>query len=128
MGITNPYNPGQVIVIDLAEEGIGEIVSVFLISGSKLGILDKNGHLVYYLLIEDRLTLPIELDSTIEEAYFVQSQMKVIAKNGNQIIVYNVIDNDIKTFVFTNTVKDFTWTSEGMYVLTADGTIWFKKN
>ncbi|HOO31953.1 MAG TPA: VWA domain-containing protein [Thermotogota bacterium] len=128
MGITNPYNPGQVIVIDLAEEGIGEIVSVFLINGSKLGILDRNGHLVYYLLIEDRLTLPIELDSEIEEAYFVPSQMKLIARSGNQIITYNALDNDIQNYIFTNTVKDFTWTSEGIYILTTDGTIWFKEN
>jgi hypothetical protein len=128
MGITNPYNPGQVIVIDLAEEGLSEIVSVFLINGSKLGILDRTGHLVYYLLIEDRLTLPIELGSDIEEAYFVNNQMKVIAKNGNEIIVYNAMDNGIQKFIFSNTVKDFTWTTDGIYVLTVDGTIWFKEN
>ncbi len=126
MGITNPYNPGQLVVIDLQNEGLSEIKRVFLIEGTKLGIIDSTGKIVYYMLLEDRITLPIELDKPIDSAIFDDKNYKLFAKSGNELIVFNALDNDITEYRFSNGIEDFTFAEQGLYVLTENGTIWHK--
>jgi len=126
MGITNPYNPGQLIVIDLENENLAEIKRVFLIEGTKLGILDSTGKIIYYMLLEDRITLPIELGKPIDSALYDEKNLRVITKSQNTLIIYNALDNNIAEYTFTEEIKDFTFTEQGIYVLSNNGTIWFK--
>ena len=126
MGITNPYNPGQLIVIDLENEGLSEIKRVFLIEGTKLGILDSTGKIIYYMLLEDRITLPIELGKVIDSALYDEKNLRVIAKSQNTLIVYNARDNNIAEYTFSEEIKDFTFTEQGIYVLSDNGIIWYK--
>ena len=125
MGITNPYNPGQVIVIDLTNEGINEVLRTFYM-GEKLGILDQNGVVHYYLIFDDKMTMPVELGMELEEAYYNEEQMLLIGKNKDKLLLYSTMDNDIKTYTFEKEIKDFSWTQEGIYILTEDGKIWKK--
>ncbi|MEA1882964.1 MAG: hypothetical protein U9N62_00380, partial [Thermotogota bacterium] len=126
MGITNPYNPGQLVVIDLQNEDLSEIKRVFLIEGTKLGIIDSNGKIIYYMLLEDRITLPIELGKHIDSAIFDDKNYKLFAKSGNELIGFNALDNDITEYRFSNGIEDFTFAEQGLYVLTKNGTIWHK--
>lgn len=126
MGITNPYNPGQLVVIDLKNEGLSEIKRVFLIEGTKLGIIDSNGKIIYYMLLEDRITLPIELGKPIDSTIFDDKNYQLIAKSSNELIVFSALDNDITEYRFSNGIEDFTFTEQGLYVLAENGTIWYK--
>jgi hypothetical protein len=126
MGITNPYNPGQLVVIDLQDEGLSEIKRVFLIEGTKVGIIDSDGKIIYYMLLEDRITLPIELGKPIDSAIFDDKNYKLFAKSGNELIEFNALDNNITEYIFSNGIEDFTFAEQGLYVLTKNGTIWHK--
>jgi len=126
MGITNPYNPGQLVVIDLKNEELSQIKRVFLIEGTKLGMIDSNGKIIYYMLLEDRITLPIELGRTIDSALFDEKKSQIIAKSSNKLIVYSALDNNITEYSFSTNIEDFTFTERGLYILSENGTIWYK--
>jgi len=94
--------------------------------GEKLGILDQNGVVHYYLIFDDKMTMPVELGMELEEAYYNEEQMLLIGKNKDKLLLYSTMDNDIKTYTFEKEIKDFSWTQEGIYILTEDGKIWKK--
>ena len=78
------------------------------------------------MLLEDRITLPIEMGRTIDSAFFDEKNLRLIGKSGNVLIVYSARDNNITEYNFSNTIEDFTFTDQSIFVLTENGTIWKK--
>jgi WD40 repeat protein len=126
MGIVNPYKPEDLLIIDVADENIAKIIEVFIYQ-DRLLIVDENGLIHQFGMIDSKFLTPINLSTKLTKVYYDTSRLLLIGYSGNTVIRYSPVDNNIDLDYVDGIIKDVESTADSFFVLTTEGVLWGKK-